>query len=293
MAEVFPPQVSASAVWLTEMGIDVALIEYRAWKTGKEIVLTVSQSWPIPDAEEFVVNPVRGGVQERTRNRREATATKKIVDGGLLADGEQLDLVVEAFPVVMRAKIAEWLGDRHERALAKWRNHSRYPLTWSIDNKNWSPTGLAKEIGKQATGDLLEVINGPEAWQTKGGESLAELAGFSWARTVRRDWGALHELLGVLQPGEWTTYGDLAKLIESSPIAVGRHIATSDDCADGHRVLTAKGLVSKNFSWSDPTDERDPMKVLAEEGVRFLDGKADPAQHLSADALLTRSKPHG
>ena len=67
MAEGFSTQVSASAVWLTEMGIDVSLIEFAAWQTGKEIVLTVSQTWPIPDAEEFVVTPEPPGVFGRGR----------------------------------------------------------------------------------------------------------------------------------------------------------------------------------------------------------------------------------
>ena len=291
MAEGFPPQVSASAVWLTEMGIDVSLIEFGAWQTGKEIVLTVSQTWPIPDAEEFVVTPKPpGDVRERTRSRREATATKKIVDGGLLDDGVQLDLVVEAFPVRMRPKIARWLAEKPGRALATWRNHSRLPLAWSIDGKNWSPTGLAKEIGVRATGELLAVINGPEAWQSRSGKSLAELAGFSWARGIRRDWDALHKLLNEVRSGEWTTYGDLANLVESSPIAVGRHIATCGDCSGGYRVLNSDGSVSDNFNWSDPTDERDPIQVLIDEGVLFPGGKADADQRLSVDALLTRSK---
>lgn len=291
MAEGFPSQVSTSAVWLTEMGIDVSLIEFSAWDTGKQIVITVSQTWPIPDAEDFVVTPAPpGGLRERTRNRREATATKKIVDGGLLDDGVHVDVVVEAFPVRMRQPISRWLAETPERAIATWRNHSRLPLKWAIDGAHWSPTGLAKEIGLKATGEMLAVINGPEAWQSRSGKSLAELAGFSWARGVRRDWGALHELLGFVRPGEWTTYGDLAKLVESSPIAVGRHIASCGDCSKGYRVLNADGSVSEHFSWSDPQDTRDPKRVLIDEGVQFPGGKAAVGQRLSSGTLMARAK---
>ena len=103
-------------------------------------------------------------------------------------------------------------------------------------------------------------------------------------------WDALHKLLNVVRSGEWTTYGDLAKLVESSPIAVGRHISTCWDCSGGYRVLNSDGSVSDNFNWSDPTDKRDPKQVLIDEGVLFPGGKADTDQRLAVDALLTRSK---
>ena len=57
MAARFPPQVTASAVWLSEMGIDVSLIEFNAYRTEHDIVLTVSQTWPVPDVEDFTVAP--------------------------------------------------------------------------------------------------------------------------------------------------------------------------------------------------------------------------------------------
>ena len=57
VAASFPPQVTASTVWLTEMGIDISLIEFKAYRTEHDIVLTVSQTWPVPDVENFTVAP--------------------------------------------------------------------------------------------------------------------------------------------------------------------------------------------------------------------------------------------
>ncbi len=64
IAESFPPQVSASVVWLTEMGIQVTLIEFSAWKTNNDTLLTVSQTWPIPDTEDLVLSPRQVDLQE-------------------------------------------------------------------------------------------------------------------------------------------------------------------------------------------------------------------------------------
>jgi len=57
------------------------------------------------------------------------------------------------------------------------------------------------------------------------------------------------------------------------------------DLAYGHRALSHDGRISSGFRWYDPADERDPEKVLEDEGVKFSDGRADPAQHVAASEL--------
>ena len=107
-----------------------------------------------------------------------------------------------------------------------------------------------------------------------------------------RDWSDLHHLLACIQPGEWTTYGDLAEAIDSSAQAVAGHIARcpEDACRIGYRVLNADGRVSEGFYWGDPSDSRDPVEVLRAEGVSLdTDGRADPASRLDARALRERS----
>ena len=75
VAASFPPQVTASAVWLTEMGISVSPIEFNAYRTAHGIVLTVSQSWPIRDVEDFTVSPRQVEIraaEQRDQARRQA-----------------------------------------------------------------------------------------------------------------------------------------------------------------------------------------------------------------------------
>ncbi len=295
MAASFPPQVTASAVWLTEMGLDVSLVSFNAYRTGSETVLTVSQIWPVPDVEDFTVSPRQAELRaahERVRTRREANAVGQLVDDGVLEDGTLLTIDVDRLrPPEAREAVAAWIAEEPQRGQATWRNHRSRPLTWLIDDQHWSPTGLAKEIVGQVSGDRPPVLRGPRVWRTVSGETLAELAGFGTAGRPR-DWSDLHQLLGHIEPGEWTTYGDLAEAISSSAQAVAGHIARCPEnpCRVGYRVLTADGRVSGGFYWGDNSDTRDPLEVLAAEGIEFdSHGRAGQSHRLDGPALAERS----
>jgi hypothetical protein len=62
LAASFPPVVTATAVWLREMGLDITLMRFQAYQTDTETLVTVSQLLPVPTVEEFTVVP-RGKVQ--------------------------------------------------------------------------------------------------------------------------------------------------------------------------------------------------------------------------------------
>jgi hypothetical protein len=58
LAESFPPNVTATAVWLNERGIDLTLMRYQAYRTGPDhIILTVSQLYPVREVADFEVAP--------------------------------------------------------------------------------------------------------------------------------------------------------------------------------------------------------------------------------------------
>jgi hypothetical protein len=54
--------VTATAVWLREMGLDITLLRFQAYRTDAETLVTVSQLLPVATVEEFTVVP-RGSVQ--------------------------------------------------------------------------------------------------------------------------------------------------------------------------------------------------------------------------------------
>lgn len=59
IAGSFPTTLTSSVVWLGEQGIDFTLIQVGAYRLGNTHLVTVSQVWPPPEAEDFVVAPSR------------------------------------------------------------------------------------------------------------------------------------------------------------------------------------------------------------------------------------------
>lgn len=61
MASSFPPSVTATVVWLSEMGVDIALIQFKAYRADDKTLISVSTLYPVRDVEEFTVAPTRAG----------------------------------------------------------------------------------------------------------------------------------------------------------------------------------------------------------------------------------------
>jgi hypothetical protein len=59
VAGSFPTSVTATSVWLTEMGLDITLVQIQAYRTGAGVIITASQHYPPPNVEEFTVAPTR------------------------------------------------------------------------------------------------------------------------------------------------------------------------------------------------------------------------------------------
>lgn len=107
------------------------------------------------------------------------------------------------------------------------------------------------------------------------------------AEVLPESWGLLNQVLAEIPAGCWTAYGALAQVIGSHPVPVGQRIATMD-VPNGWRVLQAEGKTSPGFHWGDSARVGTQQEVLETEGVRFdPEGRADPAQRLSADELAT------
>lgn len=56
VANGFPASVTSAVVWLTECGVDIALVRYRAYRLGDgQLVAAFSRQFPVPDVEEFTI----------------------------------------------------------------------------------------------------------------------------------------------------------------------------------------------------------------------------------------------
>ncbi len=59
LAGSFPATVTATVVWLSEMGLDITLVRIQAYRASTGVTVTVSQHYPPPDVEDFTVAPTR------------------------------------------------------------------------------------------------------------------------------------------------------------------------------------------------------------------------------------------
>ena len=284
----YPDTTMTSAIWLTQMGVDVTLVRYQAYATPAGVHITTSRMWPLEQAEDLVVRPEEREEVETARETRRRTrnVVARIHEAVLLDDGAELTLAPNSqVPVPMREQLDAWLTEDPERGRAYWiAGGGVRCLRWAVDGAAWSATGLVMHIIAEACGQQPQSITGPMWWSDTDGLRLYEILEEHTGEpvysqpTTERDWSDLHRILASLQPGEWTTYKDLADAIGSSPIAVGQHVAKCDDCPQAYRVLTSRRSVSEGFQWGDSDRDDDPQTLLEQEGIAFdADGRADPA----------------
>ena len=287
MAGDFPEPVTASVVWLCEQGLDITLIQTAAYQTANDLVLTVSQVWPLAEVEDFTIAPRASEMRTAsTRNRASRNAVSLLVESGEPMDGATLSLN----PLGKYARPVEtWALENPDLVVAHWRpDHPVRALEWS--EERWSASGLAEHIIRLAAPGSNPSINGALWWVTDDGTTLADLAGTS---AGPRDWSGLHTLLSNVNPGEWVSYGELATAVSSAALAVGRHISQCEECPNGWRVMGAGGSSRPGFHFADPLDDRAQQEVLVSEGVRFVSGLADPVCEVTAEELNRRIAASG
>jgi hypothetical protein len=67
LASSFPHTVTSTAVWLSEMGVDISLVQFQAYQVNDRVLLSVSTLYPVPDVEDFTVAPTRATRRASTK----------------------------------------------------------------------------------------------------------------------------------------------------------------------------------------------------------------------------------
>lgn len=100
----------------------------------------------------------------------------------------------------------------------------------------------------------------------------------------------ISEVIELIEPGYWTTYGDIAQTVGTVGQVVGSAVSRPDVADGAWRVLLSGGVVSPQFRWHEgsPMADRTCQEVLESEGVRFVDGRADESQRLTVEDLQER-----
>ncbi len=221
LAGEYPPTVTATAVWLSEMGLDFTLALVQAYRTPQEVAITVSQLYPVPSIEDFMVTPRQAevkAVEEKRQRQHDVTTTNRLVQAKILEDEAALRLRPEGVNSEVRAKIDEWVLQDPRRERARWFNQKGEPLVWEADNQRYSPSGLAGLIVTEAAG-ISRSVRGGDWWVTEDGRDLVEIAqevGSTERQRLYRDfWTRLSERLhaehpewvaGRGQPSEWNWF---------------------------------------------------------------------------------------
>lgn len=173
--------------------------------------------------------------------------------GNLTLTGYNAELSNSAFPVKRAQLVKSGLAMNQEIA----------------DEANWG----RPEINRRADALAERVI---AAWP--GPRAGAE-------KSSAASWDLMNAALAELPAGSWTTYGDIAAIIGSHPVAVGARLATVP-APNAHRVLQAGGTVSAGFRWLDPDRTDDPRDLLRAEGVEFDEyDRASEAQRITLEDL--------
>lgn len=226
---------------------------------------------------------------EATIDERTRTMTETLLRVWPVPEGHTGELHVESMASVYEIGVvhmvrAGWLAEGqvlHARAGVEGTAVVRADGYLVIGDQPFeTPSGGAKHLTGKST-------NGWRFWQMPDGRALRDVrlefvgdqnkAGF--------DWSTLHQILENLPAGRWTTYGALAETVGTSAQPLGQHMATCQQCANPHRVLSTGGTVAGGFAWDDPEDARDPKLMLQEEGVQFDGDRAAASSQLGPDQL--------
>ncbi|WP_218018405.1 AIPR family protein [Nocardia amikacinitolerans] len=109
------------------------------------------------------------------QKRRRPNAVSILIDRNVLAEGDALTLSTR-YPAEMEA-MKDWLAEDPQRARATWVPHRLKPLLWTVDGKQYSPSGLISHMWELAEWEKRPVANqGTKRWVTSSGDTLADLA---------------------------------------------------------------------------------------------------------------------
>ncbi len=99
-------------------------------------------------------------------------------------------------------------------------------------------------------------------------------------------------IAALVQPGEWTTYGDLSTVAigrSSAAMSIGTMASSLPQFPSPHRVLNTRGVVSPGWRADDGGGPEECRRRLESEGVRFReDGSADPECRVSVETIRNR-----
>jgi hypothetical protein len=188
LARDFSSVVTATVVRLSEMGLDVSLVQISAFRShvygssgsGSSVpMITVTRVYPLRHVEKFTISPERqlaNQVEDSRRRVEDASTVRRLVAAESVADGTPFTFdPPNDIGADMRTRLQDWLDADPARRMAQWQNHAAAPLVWDADKSAYTPAGLAHHIVELATGISRDVL-GTRWWRDPARRTLGELA---------------------------------------------------------------------------------------------------------------------
>lgn len=190
LAKDFSPALMSSVVWLSEMGLDIRLVQISAFRTyaqgvgvsggANQPMISVRQVYPLADVEEFSISPERQLAREAAESKKrvqDASTVSRLVCTDSVADGTVFRLSPRSdIGSDLRAGLEDWLNEDPERRTATWKNRTSAPLVWEADGAAYTPSELVRHIVEEATGVSRDFV-GTQWWRDPAGWTMVELAG--------------------------------------------------------------------------------------------------------------------
>ncbi|WP_433165376.1 AIPR family protein [Kribbella sp. CA-247076] len=142
-----------------------------------ELVAALMLALDAGSGAEEAVERIRSGRSSKQARRPNSVAL--LVDAERIADGAKVAFVFGS--EVERQAIRGWMSENPARSIATWVNDRSRPLLWEFDGRQYSPTGLVRQIWELAGwADAWVSVQGPRQWVLSGEDSLADLADRVW-----------------------------------------------------------------------------------------------------------------
>jgi hypothetical protein len=184
-AEEFPPEITATVMWLRTFQLDLTCVRLRPHMVGDHLVLDSSVLIPLPEARSFQIDRERKEVEQTTRARVSPVTVEEYV-ARLTARTRPLfedlrERILGATDVVERA---------NQGGLSYRRKEDATWVTWI----EATSTELRVAIPQEAENDRLLGVKTFGAWPVVSVRDAGEVA--EAARLILTDYGVRHKELG-------------------------------------------------------------------------------------------------
>ena len=203
LAREYPRVLTATVVWLCERGLDITLMQFRAYRatapdldgvSHAQVLVSVSQLYPVRDVEDFMVSPER----------------QQALEAGQLWDEDSyLSAARQRLPVAQTAFVEQLLDDVNARGVRPgWGrrgspNVSGHYLVAGIDTTVWvmNISKASLELRLLYVANSLKKAGKDNARLEKAAQLLSGIATDKFEAASKKNWnGAVFLPLSELVP---------------------------------------------------------------------------------------------